>query len=88
MKKMYLLAAVVGLLVTNAVSFYVGFKASENQNVKDYQVACIMSDCCRNMVDNIGLEAEEIYYEYADNLDCFKDIVVTQKDLEQYSWDW
>ena len=88
MKKIHLLAAVVGLLVTNAVSFYAGFNAKETKNVKDYQVACIMSDCCRNMVENIGLEAEEIYYEYADNLDCFREIVVTQKDLESYSWNW
>ena len=53
---------------------------------KDYQVACILSDCCRNMVDNIGLEAEEIYHEYIDNLDCDSVLVITKEDIDNYYW--
>ena len=88
MKTIKRIAAISLLIVGCMVSYNAGIAVGHSQHTKDYQVACIMSDCCRNMVENIGLEAEEIYYEYADNLDCFREIVVTQKDLESYSWNW
>ena len=37
------------------------------------------------MVDNIGLEAEEIYCEYLDNLDCYSEITVTKEDIEEFN---
>ena len=61
MKKMYLLAAVLLLLATNTVSYLAGSYQKDLQSEKDYQAACVLNDCCRNMVDNIGVDAEEIY---------------------------
>lgn len=55
---------------------------------KDYQVACILSDCCRNMVDNIGVDAEEIYYEYIDNLDCDSVLIINKEDVKNYYWSY
>ena len=86
MKKMYLLAAVLLLLATNAVSYWAGLCSKDLQSEKNYQAACVLNDCCRNMVDNIGADAEEIYYDYIDNLDCDPDLVVTQEDMKGYSW--
>ena len=86
MRKMYLLAAVLLLLATNAVSYWAGSYNKDLQSEKNYQAACVLNDCCRNMVDNIGVDAEEIYYDYIDNLDCDPDLVVTQEDVKHYSW--
>ena len=85
MKTIKLLAAVALLLAGCAVSYQVGKAVEHKQHTKDYQVAQIMTTCCNNMVDNIGLEAEEIYYEYIDNLDCYPEIIVTKEDIEQYN---
>ena len=35
---------------------------------------------------NIGTDAEEIYYDYVDNLDCDSTLRITREDLESYSW--
>ena len=86
MKKMYLLAAVLLLLATNAVSYWAGSHDKDLQNEKNYQAACVLNDCCRNMVDNLGVDAEEIYYDYVDNLDCDPELVVTQDDIRKYYW--
>ena len=86
MKTKYLLAAVLLLLATNAVSYWAGSYSKDLQNEKNYQAACVLNDCCRNMVDNIGVDAEEIYYDYIDNLDCDSDLVITQEDMKHYSW--
>lgn len=75
------------LLVVAIVSFVAGRNTMSNEHEKDYQAACILSDCCRNMVDNIGVDAEEIYGEYVDNLDCYPDIIVTREELlNNYAW--
>lgn len=75
------------MLVVAVVSFIAGKNTMYNEHEKDYQAACILSDCCRNMVDNIGTDAEEIYYDYIDNLDCYPDIVVTNEELKNsYRW--
>lgn len=86
MKTKYLLTAVLLLLATNAVSYWVGLSNKDLQSEKNYQAACVLNDCCRNMVDNIGVEAEEIYYDYIDNLDCDPDLVISQEDMKNYSW--
>jgi hypothetical protein len=86
MKTKYLLAAVLLLLVTNTVSYLAGSYNKDLQSEKDYQTACVLNDCCRNMVDNIGVDAEEIYCDYLDNLDCDSLLTVTRGDLETYYW--
>ena len=80
------LAAISLLLVGCMVSYQVGRSERTTQNRKDYQAACILSDCCRNMIDNLGVDAEEIYYEYVDNLDCYGNIIVTKEDMKNYYW--
>ena len=88
MKKTYLLAAVLLLLATNAVSYWAGLHDKDLQSEKDYQAACVLNDCCRNMVDNIGVDAEEIYYEYIDNLDCDPDLIIRMDDMKSYHWNY
>lgn len=72
-----------------ALAGYAGYmcgeRNGERKSVKDYQAACILSDACRNMMDKLGADAEEIYHEYVDNLDCFEHIVVTGEDIEGYA---
>lgn len=85
MKTLKGIAAISLLIVGCMVSYNVGIAVGHNKHTKDYQVAQIMTTCCNNMVDNIGLEAEEIYYEYIDNLDCYSGITITKEDIEQYN---
>ena len=86
MKKVYLLAAVLLLLATNAVSYWAGLCSKDLQSVKDYQAACVLSDVCYFMMDNIGNDAEEIYFDTIDNLDCDPDLVVTREEIQNYNW--
>ena len=79
------LAAISLLIVGCMVSYNVGRTVEYRQHIKDRQVASIMTTCCNNMVDNIGLEAEEIYCEYLDNLDCYSEITVTKEDIEKFN---
>ena len=86
MKKIHLLAAVLLLLATNAVSYWAGSYNKDLQNEKDYQAACVLSDVCHFMMDNIGNDAEEIYFDTIDNLDCDPDLVVTREEIQNYNW--
>ena len=86
MKKMYLLAAVLLLLATNTVSYLAGSYQKDLQSEKDYQAACVLSDVCHFMMDNIGNDAEEIYFDTIDNLDCDPDLVVTREEIQNYNW--
>ena len=86
MKKMYLLAAVLLLLATNAVSYWAGSYNKDLQSKKNYQAACVLSDVCHFMMDNIGNDAEEIYFDTIDNLDCDPDLVVTREEIQKYNW--
>jgi len=88
MKTEYLLVAVLLLIATNAVSFMAGAHQKDLQSVKHYQAACVLNDCCRNMVDNIGVDAEEIYGEYIDNLDCDPKLIITKEDIRKYYWSY
>jgi hypothetical protein len=86
MKKMYLLAAVLLLLATNAVSYWAGSYNKDLQSVKNYQAACVLSDICHFMLDNIGNDAEEIYFDTIDNLDCDPNLAVTREEIQKYNW--
>ena len=86
MKKMYLLAAVLLLLATNAVSSWAGSHDKDLQSKKNYQAACVLSDVCHFMMDNIGNDAEEIYFDTIDNLDCDPDLKITREEIQKYNW--
>ena len=86
MKKMHLLAAVLLLLATNAVSYWAGSYNKDLRSEKNYQAACVLSDVCHFMMDNIGNDAEEIYFDTIDNLDCDPDLVVTREEIQNYNW--
>ena len=74
------------------LAYMVGRLQEQKSSIKAYQTACVLNDCCRNMVDNIGVDAEEIYGEYVDNLDCDPKLVITRDDVLSYTWgyskDW
>ena len=76
------------IIITAVISYFVGRNSMSTEHERDYQAACILSDCCHNMVDNIGVEAEEIYYDYIDNLDCYPDVIVTREEIERYGWSY
>lgn len=71
-------------LLLMALSYGIGRLQEQEKNIKDYQAACVLSDVCRNMVDNIGVDAEEIYCEYIDNLDCDSTLRITREDIVGY----
>lgn len=73
------------LLIGCSISYIVGKTQSIEQHKKDYEAACILSDCCRNMVDHLGVDAEDIYQEYIGNLDCYN-LSVTKEDMTNYYW--
>lgn len=66
------------------IGYHIGKCEANKQHAKDYQVASIMTTCCNNMIDNLGLEAEEIYYDYIDNLDCYN-LSITKEDIAKYN---
>ena len=77
------------LFVGTIVLAYMLGRVHEQENgIKNYQAACVLSDCCRNMVDNLGTDAEEIYYDYIDNLDCDSTLRITREDIKEYSWSY
>ena len=84
MKKVQLIL-VAGLLV---LAYGVGRLHEQEKSIKAYQAACVLNDCCRNMVDNIGVDAEEIYFDTIDNLDCDSTLRITREDIMEYSWSY
>ena len=71
---------------TMILAYMVGRLHEQEDGIKDYQAACVLNDCCRNMVDNIGTDAEEIYGEYMSNLDCDPKLVISTEDIQEYRW--
>ena len=78
------------LLVASLIclAYWCGRMDSHSCHERDYQAACVLNDCCRNMVDNLGVDAEEIYCEYVDNLDCDPKLMVTKEDIKEYAWSY
>jgi hypothetical protein len=74
---------VSGLII---LSYWVCRLQEQEKGIKDYQAACVLSDVCRNMVDNIGVDAEEIYFDVIDNLDCDSTLMITRDDIQKYYW--
>ena len=70
------------------LAYSVGRLHEQENSIKDFQAACVLNDCCRNMVDNLGVDAEEIYCEYVDNLDCDPKLKITREDIKGYYWSY
>lgn len=99
MKKMYLLAAVVLLLATNAVSYWAGSYRQSQQSKKDYEAACLQADFIRYIIDefdgdtemaNIGMEIENSYEEFFQELDNHNiwktEHIKSIRDFKDYYW--
>ena len=99
MKTKTLLAAVVLLLATNAVSYWAGSYRMNMQNGKDYEAACLQADFIRFIIDdfdgetsmaNIGMEIQNTYEEYFQELDNHNiwktDYIKSIKDFDDYYW--
>ena len=71
---------------TMILAYMVGRVHEQENCIKDYQAACVLSDICHNMVDNIGVDAEEIYFDYIDNLECDPAMRITRDEITKYNW--
>ncbi len=85
MKKYGLYALYVGLIV---LAYAIGRLHEQEKSIKDYQAACVLSDVCHYMVDNIGVDAEEIYFDTIDNLDCDSTLRITREEIQRYNWNY
>ena len=74
--------------VSLVLAYAVGRLHEQEQSIKDHQAACVLSDVCHYMVDNIGVDAEEIYFDTIDNLDCDSDLRITREEIQQYYWNY
>ena len=74
--------------VSLVLAYAVGRLHEQEQSIKDYQAACVLSDVCHYMVDNIGVDAEEIYFDTIDNLDCDSDLRITREEIQKYYWNY
>ena len=99
MKKKYLLAAVLLLLATNAVSYLAGSHQRDLQSKKDYEAACLQADFIRYIIDdfdgetemaNIGMEIENSYEEFFQELDNHNiwktEHIKSIRDFKEYYW--
>lgn len=80
--KYYLFA---GLIV---LAYMVGRVHEHEKSVKDYQAACVLNDVCHYMMDNIGTDAEEIYFDTIDNLDCDPAMCIMRDEIAKYNWNY
>ena len=85
MKKYGLYALFASLLV---MAYALGRLHEQEKSIKDYQAACVLSDVCHYMVDNIGVDAEEIYFDTIDNLDCDSTLRITREEIRRYNWNY
>jgi hypothetical protein len=85
MKKYGLYALFASLLV---MAYALGRLHEQEKSIKDYQAACVLSDVCHYMVDNIGVDAEEIYFDTIDNLDCDSTLRITREEIQRYNWNY
>lgn len=85
MKKYGLYALFASLLV---MAYALGRLHEQEKSIKDYQAACVLSDVCHYMVDNIGVDAEEIYFDTIDNLDCDSTLRITREEIQGYNWNY
>lgn len=85
MKKYGLYALYVSLIV---LAYALGRLHEQEKSIKDYQAACVLSDVCHYMVDNIGVDAEVIYFDTIDNLDCDSTLRITREEIQRYNWNY
>lgn len=98
MRHYKLTAAIVLLLATNMVSFFLGLNTRNSEQTKDYEAACLQADFIHSLMDwnetlegglSVSSEIEESYYEWFQDLDCgiYKTKSLTDiKELLNYSW--
>ena len=70
------------------LAYMMGRVHEQEKSIKDYQAACVLSDVCHYMMDNIGNDAEEIYFDTIDNLDCDPSMRITRDDITKYNWSY
>lgn len=96
MKPLRYLVIVALLCIVSTVSYYIGY---HNSGIKNYEAACLQADFIRFIIDefngetemaNIGMEIENSYEEYFQDLDnpnIWKTSKITSiKDFEDYYW--
>ena len=96
MKPLRYLAIVALLCIVSTVSYHIGY---HNSDTKNYEAACLQADFIRFIIDefdgetsmaNIGMEIENTYEEYFQDLDnpnIWKTSKVTSiRDFEDYYW--
>ena len=96
MSSLKVIAAVAVLLVSCAVSYYVGYHTNDTKN---YEAACLQADFIRYIIDdfdgetemaNIGAEIENSYEEFfqdLDNQNIWKTTKIKSiKDFDSYYW--
>lgn len=91
--------AIIILVIVSIVSFQLGKASAYKENIKDYEAVCLQADFIRFIIDqfdgetemaNIGMEIENTYEEYFQELDnphIFKTKGITSiEDLNNYHW--
>lgn len=81
----------LSLVLSFALGFCCASMQHSAQSIRDYEAACLLMDCIRNMMDSeeIGSEVEESYYEWFDALECgcYNTKELTNiNQLENYYW--
>ena len=96
MKSLRYLAIVALLCIVSAVSYHIGYN---NSNIKNYEAACLQADFIRFIINefdgetsmaNIGMEIENTYEEYFQDLDNYNiwktSKIHSIKDFKEYYW--
>lgn len=82
---------VVILLIAWILAFGGYCVGYNNAHTRDFEAACLLMDCLRNMMDSeeIGSEVEESFHEWFDDLDMgiYNTSKLTDiKQLDEYYW--
>ena len=96
MKPLRYLAIVALLCIVSAVSYHIGY---HNNDIKNYEAACLQADFIRFIIDdfdgetemaNIGAEIENSYEEFFQDLDNHNiwktEHIKSMKDFDDYYW--
>ena len=99
MKQFKAFIAIIILVIACLIGYYAGRHIEYTSHLKDYEAACLQADFIRYIIDgfdgetsmaNIGMEIENSYEEYFQELDnphIFKTKYITSiRDLDNYYW--
>ena len=80
----------VFLFIMGAICYATGYRCAKWDKEKELEEATItaslLSDVVRCAMDNGDDCVEEIYYNYADNLDTMKNMPLDSINLDKYVW--